>query len=583
MREAHVLKGIGTAEGHPTDVVQLMLDKLERFNDGSYFVFDTNKPHGVDGRGGLLDDEAFLRRVSVALVSPPNIEDAVQIIKTNIARYVGKTMKINDPEIHTLVLLSPLTNGGALPASGFKLLDRITSHLRRRNFTGAITEEMIIERVAAVAKIDAAMVRSFLEFARIAIEKGGLTPEQVKTMLKNLREKGYYIKGGKVLTAEEVRVMMPTSGQAHDTSGPKEPPKAPPTAPPSAGAPPTDGAPPPPTSGSTPSTSSGASGEGGKELKPTQPKPEEVQKITIAGRKPPTLLEMVTDSLKLPLVFGGLRYATRRHWIPGWMEPTIAVGVGAVAVWVDHYALLDLGLMVPPFELSRNITTVVMDGVGLPAGSAENETAGILGGFAGTAAIVHATGGPQVWREAGKAVVKRMVENGVMGGLRETAVIGAKTFAEDARAVLSVGAKTAAPRIAGGALAVVTMSSCGDTPHRTDEWQYDNKEIKAWIAWAKKQFDIPWENISLNNLNEKLADGRTGMEHNLARVADKRAKAFLISFLPFAYEQITHVFDTDEVRARRTGLEAFKNRQVSAPQPAPKQPEDAPILVAFKK
>lgn len=575
VREAHVLKGLGTAEGHPTDVVQLMLDKLERLNEGSYFIFDTNKPHGVDGSGGLLDDEAFLRRVSVALVSSPSIEEAVQIMKPNVARYVGETMTISSTEIRTLVLLSPITNGGALPARGFKLLDRITSHLRRKNFTGPITEEMIIERVAAIAKIDVAMVRSFLELADIAIEEYGFTPEQVKELLGRLRKKGYYIEGGKMLWIETLHKEMQETGFVRRTSsqtggnGPKEPPKTPPTSggePPSAGTPISSDGPPP---------AAGASGES-----------EETgaKRIFIAGKKPPTLLETAMNPLKLPLFFGGLRYATHQGWVPSWMEPTAGVGIGALAVWVDRYALIDLGLMVAPYELSKNITTVVMDGVGLPAGHAENDTASVLGGFAGMAAIVRATGGAQLWREAGKTVVKRMVENGVMGGLRETAVIGAKSFAEDAGKVLSIGGRTMVPRLAGGALVVVTMSSCGDEPHKVNEWQYDNKEIRNWISWAKTQFDIPWENISLNNLNEKLADGRTGMEHNLARVSDKRARAFLTTFLSFAYEQITNVFDTDEVRARRAGLEAFKNRQVSGPKPAPQQQTEEPsILVALKK
>ncbi|OGQ05392.1 MAG: hypothetical protein A2W61_05850 [Deltaproteobacteria bacterium RIFCSPLOWO2_01_44_7] len=269
---------------------------------------------------------------------------------------------------------------------------------------------------------------------------------------------------------------------------------------------------------------------------------------------------------------------------------------------VNPYTPAHLALIIPPFELSRMLTSgstdaisrqLIANGVADPSGVAGwmqqgemgNTLVGWAGGGAGTAAFVKATGGAAVWNKAAIKLTQDVggvlwkAEEGIRNGVQ---AVGSRALAGGGAAA----GRTLLARAA-GLLSLLTMSGCDDPSSyklQIDEWQHDNEEIENWVSWAKQQFDIPWENIGITYLHDKRHDdsGRTVLEYYIDQVPDKRAKAFLTRFLPFADAQIGNVFNTDDVRALRATLEAkypeFKTGQ-PLPEPKPETPGN-PKLVA---
>lgn len=504
VREAHVLKGLLTSQGHPTDVVDYLLDRLEE-ESGYQLVFDTNKPYGKNGDGGLLDDEAFLRRVSPVLVGKTSIDEAVDIVFDNRAKYLGKDLTIEKPALKTVAILSPLTHGGNLPSRVYSLLDRTTSHLRRQKIRGEITEQMIIKTVASIAQISEEDVLSFQKFSRIAMEEYDASAGQVKNLLAQLRKAGYFLSDGKNLSVEEARALLLERAKpavvAKTTKGPKG----------------GDG---PGESGSAsggsepPAAAGGAEGSGevgGEAARPAEgePGPAKSNRTTIVlelerASRVPGILNGVKGFVGTAAPLVGLDVAEHYHVVTPTQKSVGLLGWAGAMTFVNPYTPAELVLMAPPFEAGRIATQAVLRKAGVGDQALTYRLGGTLGGLAGVAGLVRATGGPQVWHQAavnlqnavasgigqagmaieeGVANAARSIQAGVqiyagqaMTWARNAAAAGAGLFAAaKAGAVEAAGAAVTALDVAGTLVTPIII--VGDMSHPFSPAQQRNQEL----------------------------------------------------------------------------------------------------------
>lgn len=372
-RESHGLKGLGTANTNPTDVVEYALDRLEQLSPGSQIIFDTNKPWGIPDSGvpGLLDDEAFGRRVTLLVIPTVDGEKAFAILSGNDAKYLNGELTIGPSALRTLIELSPLSQRGALPDRAFSLLDRITARLRRQGYQGDIGEEMVVEQVASFARISPEVVRSFQTLAKLAKSEFGLNETQVKELLSKLQERGFYTGQGKYLDEAQCRLFLEEgklpAQPLRQVASPKsqtqvtEPPPAEPT-------------PPEPVV------------EGKAKVLPASRGLLEGGKGFVAGAAPLLAVD-VLEHYKV-------------------MDKTgAAVALGGMAVGmtlVNPYTPAHIILLTAPFEISKQLTKVALAKTGVPElqnGELANTIGGTLGGLLGAAATVKATGGVEVWQQ----------------------------------------------------------------------------------------------------------------------------------------------------------------------------------------
>lgn len=97
------------------------------------------------------------------------------------------------------------------------------------------------------------------------------------------------------------------------------------------------------------------------------------------------------------------------RWITPKAQTTILGGWFAGMTYYNPYTPSELALMSAPFDLSRITTQAALKKVHVSDRSLTYRVGGTLGGLAGTAVIVHATGGAQVWHQAAQNL-----QNGIL-------------------------------------------------------------------------------------------------------------------------------------------------------------------------
>ena len=127
-----------------------------------------------------------------------------------------------------------------------------------------------------------------------------------------------------------------------------------------------------------------------------------MEKNPVVKTNKPSLIDGMEGTVAVAGTMVGLEIAEHKGWITKDQRLAGDATMIGMMSYMNPYTPVHLMTIIPPFELSRIITMELANATKveeLKTGKLGNKLLGIGGGFAGSAAIVKATGGAKVWND----------------------------------------------------------------------------------------------------------------------------------------------------------------------------------------